>query len=62
MALLKLASKGLETDLSHKKKAAFLDSSVVRLRRRKADHRWILKGKSYPIKPCSKQIIRSLTN
>ena len=37
MALLKLASKGLNTDIRDKKKAAFLDSSVVRLRRRKAD-------------------------
>ena len=47
MALLKLAHKSIKSDIKDKKKAAFLDSDVVRLRRRKANHRWVLRGKAY---------------
>ena len=50
MALLKLAAKGIGADIKDKKKAAFLDSNVVRLRRRKANHRWVLQGKAFPRK------------
>lgn len=48
MALLKLANKGLRKDLKDKRVAGFLDSDVVRLRRRKANHRWVIQGKSCP--------------
>ena len=51
MALLKLASKSIKEDMKDKKEAALIDSEVVRLRRRKADHRWVLRGKSYQLKP-----------
>ena len=44
MTLLKLASKRLEDDRKDKRVAADIDSSVVRLRRRKANHRWVLDG------------------
>ena len=51
MALLRLAHKGLKADVKDKQKAAILDSSVVRLRRRKANHRWVLQGRAYPVRP-----------
>ena len=51
MALLKLASKSIKADMRDKKDAAFIDSEVVRLRRRKADHCWVLRGKAYQLKP-----------
>ena len=62
MALLKLASKGLEADIEDKRRAAFLDSSVVRLRRRKADHRWVLQGNAYTTKSSTKRAVRSLSH
>lgn len=46
MALLKLAHKSIKADIKDKKKATFLDSDVVRLRR-KTNHRWVLRGKAY---------------
>ena len=51
MALLKLADKRLHHDIKDKRSASEIDSSVVRLRRKKADHRWVLKGTAYPPKP-----------
>ena len=51
MALLKLAGKRLHHDIKGKRSASEIDSSVVRLRRKKADHRWVLKGTAYPPKP-----------
>ena len=51
MALLKLASKRLRDDISDKKTATLIDSDVVRLRRRKSDHKWVVKGNAYPLKP-----------
>lgn len=47
MSLLKLAQKSIKADIKDKKKGAFVDSDVVRLRRRKANHRWLLQGKAY---------------
>ena len=51
MALLKLANKRLRNDIGDKKAAASIDSDLVRLRRRKSDHKWVLKGNAYPLKP-----------
>ena len=42
--MLKLAGKRLQEDVKDKKAAANIDSSIVRLRRRKANHRWVLDG------------------
>lgn len=61
MALLKLAHKSIKADIKDKKKAAFLDSDVIRLRRRKANHRWVLQGKSYLPKP-QEAAVRSLSH
>lgn len=44
LTLLKLASKRLKEDVKDKRTAADIDSSIVRLRRRKANHRWVLDG------------------
>lgn len=44
ITLLKLASKRLKEDVKDKKSAAEIDSSIVRLRRRKANHKWVLDG------------------
>ena len=44
LSLLKLARKKLKEDIHDKKVAIELDSNLVRLRRRKADHRWVLQG------------------
>ena len=44
IALLKLAGKQLDEDVKDKKSAAEIDSSIVRLRRRKVNHRWVLDG------------------
>ena len=44
LSLLKLARKKLKEDIRDKKVAIELDSNLVRLRRRKADHRWVLQG------------------
>lgn len=51
MTLLKLANKRLHEDIKDKKTSTGIDSSLVRLRRRKSDHRWVLQGRAYPIKP-----------
>lgn len=63
MALLKLASKRLRDDISDKKHATLIDSDVVRLRRRKFDHKWVLKGSALPLKPTNSQTtrVRALT-
>jgi len=44
LALLKLAGKRLQDDVKDKKTAADIDSSIVRLRRRRVNHRWVLDG------------------
>lgn len=63
MALLQLASKSLDGDIKDKKQAVSLDSSVVRLRRRKKNYRWVLKGKTCPlVAPSLKHSIRSLSH
>lgn len=49
MALLKLARKKLKDDIRDKRIAMDLDSSVVRLRRRKSDHRWVVHGNGIKI-------------
>ena len=49
MALLKLARKKLKDDIRDKRMAMDLDSSAVRLRRRKADHRWVVHGNGLKI-------------
>ena len=49
LALLKLARKQLMEDSRGKKSAVELDSSVVRLRRRKQNHRWVLEGNTMPL-------------
>ena len=51
MALMKLAEKGLRNDIKDKRRAATLDSHVVRLRRRKGSHRWALQGRACYHKP-----------
>lgn len=53
LALLKLANKRLSVDICDKKTAALIDSDVVRLRRKKADHKWVLQGNAYPLKPAN---------
>ena len=62
MALLRLSNKALKEDIKDKKMAAFLDSRVVRLRRRKVDHRWVLQGKACHPKPKQRKETRSLSN
>ena len=44
IALMKLTQDRLKEDVTDKKHGAFVDSSVVRLRRRKYDHRWVISG------------------
>ena len=44
ITLLKLAEKRLQEDVRDKKAAAEVDSGIVRLRRRKANHKWVLDG------------------
>lgn len=46
MALLKLARKKIRADLKDKRLAMDIDTNVVRLRRRKCDHKWVLHGNS----------------
>lgn len=41
---MKLTQDRLKEDVTDKKRGAFVDSSVVRLRRRKYDHRWVISG------------------
>lgn len=49
LALLKLARKQMMEDSRGKRNAIELDSSVVRLRRRKESHRWVLEGNTMPL-------------
>jgi hypothetical protein len=44
ISLLKLARKKLKEDFRDKKMAMEIDSNIVRLRRRRNDHRWVLQG------------------
>lgn len=44
ISLLKLARKKLKDDYRDKRIGTEIDSNVVRLRRRKADHRWVVQG------------------
>lgn len=44
ISLLKLARERLSSDIQDKKSAAEIDAQIVRLRRRRADHRWVLSG------------------
>lgn len=44
ISLLKLARERLTSDLQDKQSAAEIDAKIVRLRRRRADHRWVLSG------------------
>lgn len=44
IALLKLTQNRLKEDVSDKSHGAQVDSSIVRLRRRKYDHRWVISG------------------
>ena len=52
--LLRLAQKGLQADIRDKKTAAEVDSGIVRLRRQKASHRWVLDGQSSSVKRAAK--------
>ncbi|XP_003384874.1 PREDICTED: coiled-coil domain-containing protein 105-like [Amphimedon queenslandica] len=55
LSLLKLARKKLMEDYRDKKIASHLDSDVYRMRRRKADHRWVIRGSNIPLQlPISK--------
>ena len=49
--LLRLAQKGLQADIRDKKTAAEVDSGIVRLRRQRANHRWVLDGQASSGKP-----------
>ena len=49
IALLKLARKKIRADLRDKQLAMDIDTNAVRLRRRKADHRWVLQGTAMPL-------------
>lgn len=51
LALLKLVGKRLHDDIQDKKAASEIDASIVRLRRRKANHRWVLDGTAWSCKP-----------
>jgi hypothetical protein len=62
MSLVKLAHKSIKADIKDKKTAAFMDSDAVRLRRRKANHRWVLEGKAYPPKSEAARGLRSLSH
>jgi len=42
VGLLRLASLRLDDDIRSKSAAAGVDASIIRLRRRKSDHRWTL--------------------
>ena len=44
IALLNLTQNRLKEDISDKTLGAQVDSSIVRLRRRKYDHRWVIRG------------------
>ena len=47
ISLLKIAEQQLQEDVRDKKSAADVDMSIVRLRRRKANHKWVLEGSKY---------------
>lgn len=42
IGMLRLASLRLEDDIRSKSAASSIDGSIIRLRRRKSDHRWTL--------------------
>jgi hypothetical protein len=42
IGLLKLTRERLEEDVRNKKAAAVIDGKIVRLRRCRADHRWVM--------------------
>ena len=42
IGLLRLANLRLDDDIRSKSAAASIDGSIIRLRRRKSDHRWCL--------------------
>lgn len=44
ISLLKLAEKRLQQDVANKMVATNIDSSIVRLRRRRANHKWVANG------------------
>ena len=44
IALLKLTQNRMKEDIVDKHRGAQVDSSIVRLRRRKYDHRWVISG------------------
>ena len=44
IALLKVTQKRIKEDIADKNHGAQVDSSIVRLRRRKYDHRWVING------------------
>jgi len=44
ISLLKLTQKRIKEDIADKNHGAQVDSSIVRLRRRKYDHRWVING------------------
>lgn len=50
IALLKLARKKLKADIRDKQIAIDVDTNAVRLRRRKADHKWVLHGTAIPLR------------
>ena len=49
--LLRLAQKGLQADIRDKKTATEVDSGIVRLRRQRANHRWVLDGQTRSGRP-----------
>ncbi len=44
ISLLKLTQDRLQKDITDKNHGAHVDSSAVRLRRRRSDHRWVIGG------------------
>ena len=46
MGLLRLAGSRLQSDINDKKLASSIDATIVRLRRKRSDHRWVLDGNS----------------
>lgn len=56
ISLLKLARKKLKEDYRDKKIATEIDTNVIRLRRRKADHRWVVQGSRIALQLPSKGI------
>ena len=46
IGMLKITEDQLKSDISDKQTAAYIDSSIVRHRRRQANHRWVVGGLS----------------